>query len=293
MPSPGDAGPLDTEAVTSFGEADLLVVLHARRCASAAKWWREHRGTAPMIVALAGTDLYVDMPANEPAMATVRAADHLVVLQRNAAERLELLMPGAGERTTVIHQSVARPVPPRTHAAGEFRVVVLAHLRDVKDPLMAARASRLVAPGSSIAVHHAGAPHDLAWRSLAEKEVAANPRYHWHEELSTGDAMELLASSDVLACTSLQEGGANVVTEAIALGVPVVGTYIDGNTGLLGDDYPGLVPVGDKAALAELLEGLESTPTALAELQARTDELAPITYVDTEREAWHTVLSNL
>ncbi|HDH02949.1 MAG TPA: glycosyltransferase, partial [Actinobacteria bacterium] len=126
-----------------------------------------------------------------------------------------------------------------------------------------------------------------------EEELAANPRYHWHEELNNGDAIELLASADVLACTSLQEGGANVVTEAIALGVPVVGTRIDGNTGLLGDDYPGLVPVGDANALAELLQDLESTPAALAELQVRIDELAPITYVDTERKAWRTVLDGL
>jgi hypothetical protein len=36
----------------------------------------------------------------------------------------------------------------------------------------------------------------------------------------------------------VHEGGANVVTEALALGVPVISSHIPGSTGLLGTGYP-------------------------------------------------------
>ena len=48
--------------------------------------------------------------------------------------------------------------------------------------------------------------------------------------------------------TSELEGGANVISEALALGVPVVSSRIAGSVGLLGADYPGYFPFGDTQA---------------------------------------------
>ena len=56
-----------------------------------------------------------------------------------------------------------------------------------------------------------------------------------------------------MVLSSLSEGGANVISEAVAAGVPVLASRIDGSVGLL-DDYPGYFPVRDTAALARLLE---------------------------------------
>ena len=52
---------------------------------------------------------------------------------------MERLCPGAGAKAVVVIQSVAGPLPARRPVDGELRVVVLAHLREVKDPLLAAR----------------------------------------------------------------------------------------------------------------------------------------------------------
>ena len=41
--------------------------------------------------------------------------------------------------------------------------------------------------------------------------------------------------------------------EAIVAGIPVLSTRTDGAVGILGEDYPGLFPVGDQAALTALL----------------------------------------
>ncbi len=63
-----------------------------------------------------------------------------------------------------------------------------------------------------------------------------------------------------MVISSLSEGGANVISEAVVAGVPVLASRMDGNVGLLGGGYPGYFPVGDTPALARLLERLEQEP---------------------------------
>ena len=60
--------------------------------------------------------------------------------------------------------------------------------------------------------------------------------------------------------SSRLEGGANVVSEAIVLGVPVLASNIPGNVGMLGADYPGYYTCGDAKALARLMGRAESEP---------------------------------
>ncbi len=57
-----------------------------------------------------------------------------------------------------------------------------------------------------------------------------------------------------MVISSVMEGGANVIIEAVACGVPVVASRIPGNIGMLGHDYDGYFPLGDAAQLALLLE---------------------------------------
>ncbi|MEM9134898.1 MAG: selenoneine biosynthesis selenosugar synthase SenB [Actinomycetota bacterium] len=262
--------------VDGLATAEVLIALHARRVAALVAAWRERFGSRPLVVALTGTDLYLDLSADgtarsSAARSSVATADRLIVLQAAAVARLASFDPAWGAKAVVVHQSVDPDrLPARSPVVGEFRVVVLAHLRAVKDPLLAATAVRRLPNDRPIVVHHAGGAVDDDWEARATAEAADNPRYVWHRELERTAALDLLASADVLACTSQQEGGANVVTEALALGVPVVGTRIEGNTGLLGDDHPGLVPVGDAGALAALFDRLLTDPAALADLANRS-----------------------
>ena len=291
--------PIDESATSVAGatqtaliEAEVLIALHARRCATVADWWSRVRQGQPLIVGLAGTDLYADMPEDIDAMRTVNAADALIVLQSAAVDRLAGFDERWGAKAHVIHQSV-RDLPERAPHPDELRIVVLAHLREVKDPLLAGRAAERLPAGSRVTVHHAGRAHDAEWAKAAADHAGANPRYTWHGELTPDEAMQLLATGHYLACTSTSEGGANVVTEAIAMGVPVIGTDIDGNTGLLGADYPALVPVGDERALCDLLYRLETDPHLVDELQLRTNDLARLTKPQTERAALAALIDSL
>jgi len=76
--------------------------------------------------------------------------------------------------------------------------------------------------------------------------------------------------------TSVMEGGANVIVEAVASGVPVIATRIDGNLGMLGAGYAGYFPPGDERELARLLDRISHDDAFLAHLQSQCAERAPL-----------------
>ena len=127
----------------------------------------------------------------------------------------------------------------------------------------------------------------------ARSEMATNPRYHWLGELPRWQALRVLARSHVLVLSSITEGGANVISEALAVGVPVVASYIAGSIGLLGEEYPGYFPVEDTAALACLLAQVESDARFYQELQAWCTRLAPLVHPARELQAWASLLQEL
>ena len=72
-----------------------------------------------------------------------------------------------------------------------------------------------------------------------------------------------------MVLSSRSEGGANVISEAIVAGVPILASRMDGNVGLLGADYPGYFPVGDTQALARLLWRIEADAPFVATASSR------------------------
>lgn len=259
--------------------ARALVAVHAQKSAPAVLAFAARRPHRRIAVLLAGTDVYPEFRPDE-AMAQCLAAAHvLVALQPRT---IELLPPPLRSRSMVILQS-ARPVPgprPAWTGSGPFAVCVLAHLRPVKDPLLPFEAARLAPAAARLRVSLAGRALDpqLAARAAAEQ----GPDRRWVGERTRRQARELLRDSHVCVVPSRGEGGANVVSEAIAAGTPVLASAIPGNTGLLGDDWPGLFPAGDAAALAALLTRAATDAAFYGELLARTVALQPS--VDPRRE---------
>src|SRR6185295_16515401 len=268
---------------------DVLVALHARKSHASVARHARQQPDAARVVALTGTDVYGDL--DEPdAAASIALAHRLIVLQPLALGRL------AGEArvkarvicqsATVVHADAARTEP-------GLRACVLAHLRDVKDPLLAARALALLPVTSSIRVLHLGAA-DESWRRIATAtEHAMRGRWTWLGARGRREALAILAASSLLIVTSRSEGGANVVTEAIGAGVPVISTRIDASIGILGDDYPGYFPVGDATGLAALLRRCEDEPAFLADLRARVLALQPLVDHARERTSWRELVQEL
>lgn len=271
-------------------DCDVLVALHARRSADSVARYRAERPRAPLVVALTGTDVYRDLATSPEAQRSVEAGDRLVVLQALAVEELP---PAARGRARVIHQSVEPPQAARTPSPGRFGVVVLAHLRDVKDPFLAAEAAGLLPEDSRVAVTHLGAALEDGMAERARAEAATNARYAWLGDVDRDEALSLLAGAELLVLTSKLEGGANAVSEALACGVPVIASDIPGSVGLLGADYPGYFPAGDAGALAAALRRAETDAAFYAELATRCAKLSGLVDPAEEQARWASLLAEL
>lgn len=269
---------------------DLLVALHARKSAAAVRRFRDERAGAPLVVALTGTDLYHDLPRSAAARRSLELADRIVLLQPDG---VRFLPPQVQGKARAILQSAR---PPRTIPAPlrrTFEVTVLGHLRPVKDPFRAARAARRLPASSRIRIVQLGAALTPAMQHAAEREAQVNPRYQWLGDLPRWQALRRLARSRLTVVSSKLEGGPNVVSEALACGVPVVSTRISGVIGMLGADYPGYYPVGDTQALAELLHRAETDPPFLATLRRHCQSLAHHFTPEQERATWKSLLTKL
>jgi putative glycosyltransferase (TIGR04348 family) len=249
----------------------------------------EHPGR-PLVLALTGTDLYGQIQTSSEARRSLDLATRLVLLQpAGIAELPEAMRPKA----RVIFQSVTPPRRRRVPRTDIVEVCVLAHLRPVKDPLRTALAARLVPASSRIRVLHLGGALSEEAAAQARAEAAANPRYRWLGERPRGQTLYVLSGCRLLALTSQLEGGANAISEALALEVPVVSSYISGSIGLLGADYPGYFPCEDTHALANLLSRVETDPAFYEELRARCERLRELTNPVRERECWQALLAEI
>ncbi|WP_245975509.1 selenoneine biosynthesis selenosugar synthase SenB [Amycolatopsis palatopharyngis] len=272
------------------GEYAALVALHARKSEAAIRAFHAEHPAAPVVVALTGTDLYPDLAAAGVDPAVLRIASRLIVLQPHGLRQLDITLRA---RATVMVQSMSS-IPRGRPRPGVFEVAVLANLRAVKDPSRAAAATRMLPERSRIRVSHAGAGLEPELVERARSETRDNPKYEWLGALDRADALSVLARSQLLLVTSKHEGGANVISEALAAGVPVLSSAIAGSQGLLGDDYPGYFAVGDTAGLAELMFAAEVDRGGFyGALWDRCDRLRTTIDPRRERDAWASLLNEL
>jgi glycosyltransferase involved in cell wall biosynthesis len=88
-------------------------------------------------------------------------------------------------------------------------------------------------------------------------------------ELEPQEVMERLARADVFCLPSFAEGLPVSIMEAMAIGVPVVSTYIGGIPELAINERTALtVPAGDAAALADALQRMIEDPELRTRLAA-------------------------
>ncbi|MDQ3363131.1 MAG: TIGR04348 family glycosyltransferase [Actinomycetota bacterium] len=261
--------------------SDLMIALHTRRShPSISRYAASHPGH-PLIAVLTGTDLYRDIRFDEDAQDSLRLATRVVVLQEAGLAELE---PRHLEKARVIYQS-AEPIRPQPRAKTFFDVCVVGNLRAEKDPFRCALAARLLPPASRIRITHAGKAHNEEFAGRARALASAEPRYRWLGEVPRWRVRRLLSRARLLVQSSVMEGGANAVAEALAAGVPVIASRIAGNVGMLGEDYPGYYPVGDEEALALLLEQTETDAAFHELLKARCAARRPLTLPERERGA--------
>jgi putative glycosyltransferase (TIGR04348 family) len=271
--------------------ADLLVAIHAYRSAQAINEWIRSSSGRPLIVLLAGTDVYRFQHSHaDVTLASMRAAHRLVGLHDDVGDDIPVRF---NDKLRVIHQSSA-PLPrPREPGQRHFDICVVGHLRDEKDPLRAARAAAQLPASSKIRIVHLGKAHNAQYEQAAREEMAVNPRYQWRGEVAAGEVRRVFGSCQALVMSSVMEGGANVVSEAIVAGLPVLASDISGNRGLLGAEHQAYYPMQDTDALAQLMARAEQEAGFLHSVRANADTRRHLFTPQRERAAWATLLEEL
>ena len=270
---------------------DMMVAIHAWRSASSIARFRQQFPGRPLVVALSGTDIYRFRHSHpEETLRSMDMADALVCLHDLVYRAIPETY---RKKLHVIHQSAAPLHRPRSPSVRTFDVCVVGHLREEKDPFRTARAARTLRQESLLRVIHLGKAHDDEWAAQARAEMELNPRYHWRGEVGAWQVRKEFLKTHALVHSSIMEGGANVISEAVVADVPVIASDIDGNVGLLGEDYPGYYPVQDTGALRTLLQRAETDHDFLQRLLEHGNKRKHLFTPERESSRWQTLLNSL
>ena len=280
------------EARGSYGNdgepADILITLHAIKGAPAVFDFKKKTPNGRVIILLTGTDIYQGLAeGSQIGGDALQVADRIVVPQEAAIRKLPEKVRG---KTVVIRPSLDPIAVKATSSQSPFVISVVGHLRPVKRPFLTIETLAQHPGWSDLEVWQIGQALDAEMRKTAEFWMEEDKRYRWCGGLPREESLALCAKSSLTINSSILEGGANAVLEAMTMGVPVLASRIEGNVGLLGDDYPGYFEEG---GMAKALEAIMHQRVDLDEWSLLLADRLPLFSRMRESESWLELLIEL
>ena len=237
---------------------------------------------------LTGTDIYQGLAeGSQIGGDALQVADRIVVPQEAALRKLPEKVRG---KTVVIRPSLDPIAVKATSSQSPFVISVVGHLRPVKRPFLTIETLAQHPEWSDLEVWQIGQALDAEMRKTAEFWMEEDKRYRWCGGLPREESLALCAKSSLTINSSILEGGANAVLEAMTMGVPVLASRIEGNVGLLGDDYPGYFEEG---GMAKALEAIMHQRVDLDEWSRLSADRLPLFSWVRESESWLELLRDL
>mgnify|MGYP006429063997 FL=1 len=280
------------EARGSYGNdgepADILITLHAIKGAPAVFDFKKKTPNGRVIILLTGTDIYQGLAeGSQIGGDALQVADRIVVPQEAAIRKLPEKVRG---KTVVIRPSLDPIAVKATSSQSPFVISVVGHLRPVKRPFLTIETLAHHPEWSDLEVWQIGQALDAEMRKTAEFWMEEDKRYRWCGGLPREESLALCAKSSLTINSSILEGGANAVLEAMTMGVPVLASRIEGNVGLMGDDYPGYFEEG---GMAKALEAIMHQRVDLDEWSLLLADRLPLFSRVRESESWLELLIEL
>lgn len=260
------------DALAESGQRTVAIVLNAARSSESVAAFAE--AGIPVMVVITGTDLYgvlrpehAETDGYQAAEHAMRSAAVILTLQREAQQEIKQRWPDLADRVFELVQTSPprKPLSPQITAQTKtVRFLIAAHIREEKDPRSAFLAFHQAFPdgwasradGSRVPVRliHVGGYQD---KRLAQELLLLASQYPGillEGPLTHAETMRQMTHVHCLIQPSLSEGGALVVAEAVACGLPVMASNIPAHRAQLGPDFPALFEAGDVDALAKLFQ---------------------------------------
>ena len=269
--------------------AKCLIALNAWRSADMVKAYRAFYPKGKVIIIITGSDINNPdiLDEHSTTRKTMATADALVMLHDIELPRLPKDLQ---QKCHVIRPSVALPgnIAHQPTANNGFEAIMSGNLRPVKNPYLPISAARLLPtlPESS-GIHissYGSTSGEIKKAVISASDELDN--YQWHGQLPHEKMLHQMQHAHVLLNTSIGEGGANAICEAITMGLPVIASNIKGNKGMLGPDYAGYFPDGDEKALSAFLVMVATNRPFYEMLKEQIKKRAPLFTYAHESAQW-------
>jgi glycosyltransferase involved in cell wall biosynthesis len=200
-------------------------------------------------------------------------ATHILVNSEAIAARLTHTRAARHSRLGVVPNGVDlmrfAPVAPPSNSSGLTTVATLANLRPEKGLVQLLEAAAIVrrrAPRARFVIWGDGPLRSDLEAQIRTLGLTGSVEMRG----ATREPAEVLKQCQIFVLPSLSEACSNVVLEAMATGLPVVGTQVGGTPGLVDDHRTGLlVPPDNAPALAQAILRLLEAPAIATEMGAQ------------------------
>ena len=267
--------------------ADAQISLHALKTAAASAYFAKHQ-SGKLFIRLTGTDINGGFEKNQSlSQQTIDLADKLIVTHPACLPQI----PDRWQsKTVVIYPSVTMPELAVISSPTSPLFTCIGHLRPVKAPHLMYAAIQKIRQ-TNLAAISIGNAYDVTDGQQALLNTRHDDRYHWHAGCDRATALAWMKASLATINSSISEGGANTVMEAIQLRIPVLATDIPGNRGFLGDSYDGYFETGRFDQLADLMRRCLDDSGFVERLKIQLDGQRPLFSIQRESEQLSKLIS--
>jgi glycosyltransferase involved in cell wall biosynthesis len=231
-------------------DAEVQISLHLLKTSAASTYFKQCQPNGRLIIRLTGTDINGGFEQSpELSEQVVSLAEKLIASHPACIPRIPKKW---RDKVVVTYPSIEIPPLPKIDSPNKPTFSCIGHLRPVKNPHLMFDALQKN-PELDIAAVSIGNAYDATDGQQALINARKDSRYRWMPGCDRPTAIAWTNASLATINSSISEGGANAVIEAICLGVPVLASRIEGNVGFLGENYAGFFDTNRADQLAELI----------------------------------------